>query len=178
MSASCPSRPYLPIKLMESFFDSFLHTKESSSGTDPCRDSSFTSTPPLDSQPYPISSRELHQVKTRSDQMNKDSLLVGRPQDMLGQLSFAPATQTTVVTTTTTTTTNFPPLVLKAPNHLYEMDSKLYPLAASPTPQALKRFCFDVGGRPALFCEADDTEDTLCRVSGRSTASEAFTMED
>ena len=163
---------------MESFFDSFLDAEGSSSGTNPRQKSSFTSTPPLDSQPYPVSSREIDQIKARSDRMNKDIVEVGRPQDMLGQLSFAPATQTTVVTTTTTTTTKFPPLVLKAPNHLYEMDSKLYPLAASPTPQALKRFCFDVGGRPALFCEADDTEDTLYRVSSRSTASEAFTMED
>lgn len=83
---------------------------------------------------------------------------------MLGQFSFAPATQTTVVTTTTTTTTSFPPLMMKAPHHLHELDSKLYPLASSPTPQSMKRFCFDVGGRPTFFREADNTLDTLQEV--------------
>lgn len=85
--------------------------------------------------------------------------------DVLGQFSFAPATQTTIVTTTTTTTTSFPPLVMKAPHHLHELDSKMYPLASSPTPKSIKRFCFDVGGRPTFFSEADDTRDTLEEVS-------------
>lgn len=84
--------------------------------------------------------------------------------DILGQFSFAPATQTTVVTTTTTTTTKFPPLLMKAPHHLHELDSKLYPLASSPTPKSIKRFCFDIGGKPTLFSEADDTTDTLQEV--------------
>ena len=86
---------------------------------------------------------------------------VPNPGDMLGQFSFAPATKTTVVTTTTTTTTSFPPLVMKAPHHLHELDSKLYPLAASPTPRSIKRLCFDIGGRPTYFHEADDTSETL-----------------
>ena len=81
--------------------------------------------------------------------------------DMLGQFSFAPATQTTIVTTTTTTTTSFPPLMMKAPHHLHQLDPKMYPLASSPTPKSIKRFCFDVGGRPTFFSEADDTRDTL-----------------
>lgn len=84
--------------------------------------------------------------------------------DMLGQFSFAPATQTTIVTTTTTTTTSFPPLMIKAPHHLHELDPKMYPLASSPTPKSIKRFCFDVGGRPTFFSEADDTRDTLEEV--------------
>ncbi len=83
---------------------------------------------------------------------------------ILGQFSFAPATQTTVVTTTTTTTTSFPPLMMKAPHHLHELDSKLYPLAASPTPRSIKRLCFDVGGRPTYFREADDTLGTIHEV--------------
>lgn len=74
--------------------------------------------------------------------------------DVLGQFSFGPATQTTVVTTTTTTTTSFPPLKIKAPSHLHELDPKVYPLASTPTPQSLKRFCFDVNGRPTVFKEA------------------------
>lgn len=85
----------------------------------------------------------------------------GSKEDILGQFSFAPATQTTVVTTTTTTTTNFPPLMMKAPHHLHELDPKLYPLASSPTPKSIKRFCFDVGGRPTYFNEAENTLDAL-----------------
>ena len=84
--------------------------------------------------------------------------------DMLGQFSFAPATQTTVVTTTTTTTTSFPPLVIKAPHHLHELDSKLYPLASSPTPKSIKNFHFNVAGRPTFFSEAEDTLDSLQEV--------------
>ncbi|KAI9806056.1 MAG: SCF ubiquitin ligase complex subunit cdc4 [Piccolia ochrophora] len=74
----------------------------------------------------------------------------------LGQFSYAPATQTTVVTTTTTTTTSFPPLVLKPPRHLNDLDPKQYPLASSPTPPALKRLCFDLDGTPTCFREAED----------------------
>lgn len=92
------------------------------------------------------------------------SVQVSSSANMLGQFSFAPATQTTVVTTTTTTTTSFPPLVMKAPHHLHELDSKLYPLAASPTPRSIKRLCFDVGGRPTYFREADDALETLHEV--------------
>lgn len=88
----------------------------------------------------------------------------GSKEDILGQFSFAPATQTTVVTTTTTTTTSFPPLMMKAPHHLHELDPKLYPLASSPTPKSIKRFCFDVGGRPTYFNEAENTLDALKEV--------------
>lgn len=84
--------------------------------------------------------------------------------DMLGQFSFAPATQTTIVTTTTTTTTSFPPLLMKGPHHLRDLDPKLYPLATSPTPLSIKRLCFDIGGRPAFFHEADNTLETFQQV--------------
>ena len=87
-----------------------------------------------------------------------------QPDDVLGQFSYAPATQTTVVTTTTTTTTNFPPIMMKAPKHLYDLDPKLYPLASSPTPTSIKKLCFDVDGTPTLFQEADDTLETLEKV--------------
>ncbi|KIW00662.1 uncharacterized protein PV09_07849 [Verruconis gallopava] len=79
----------------------------------------------------------------------------------LGQLKYAPATQTTVVTTTTTTTTSFPPLLLKAPRHLHDRDPKQYPLAASPTPESIKNFTFDIGGRPVCFSETNDLEEPL-----------------
>jgi len=85
--------------------------------------------------------------------------------DTLGQLSFAPATQTTVVVTTTTTTTNFPPFVMRTPSQLHDLDPKLYPLAATPTPQSLKRFCFDIDGKPTFFREAEATGETLQEVS-------------
>ena len=91
---------------------------------------------------------------------NNQQRLDPSADDMIGQFSFAPATQTTVITTTTTTTTSFPPLMIKAPHHLHELDSKLYPLATSPTPKCIKRLCFDVGGRPTVFAEADDTRGT------------------
>ena len=87
-----------------------------------------------------------------------------RPDDVLGQFSYAPATQTTVVTTTTTTTTNFPPILMKAPQHLFDLDPKLYPLASSPTPISIKKLCFDVDGTPTLFQEADNTLQTLEKV--------------
>lgn len=87
-----------------------------------------------------------------------------RSEDVLGQFSYAPATQTTIVTTTTTTTTNFPPIMMKAPQHLYDLDPKLYPLASSPTPTSIKKLCFDVDGTPTLFQEADDTLETLEKV--------------
>lgn len=93
-----------------------------------------------------------------------------QPYSTLAQLSYAPATQTTVVTTTTTTTTTFPPMFLNAPRRLSDRDPKLYPLASSPTPQQLKRFRFEMGGRPTWLHEADNAEQTLREV--RRTVSE------
>ncbi|MCJ1314580.1 SCF ubiquitin ligase complex subunit cdc4 [Agyrium rufum] len=80
---------------------------------------------------------------------------------ILAQLSFAPATTTTVVTTTTVTTTSFPPLKIKTPHELKYLDPKLYPLAITPTPPSIKCFAFDVDGRPALFHEPDNSQETL-----------------
>ena len=74
----------------------------------------------------------------------------------LAQLSFAPATQTTVVTTTTTTTTRFPPLLMRPPKKSYQLDSKQYPLATTPTPAQLRNISFKVGGKATLLREADD----------------------
>jgi len=83
----------------------------------------------------------------------------------VGQFSYAPTTQTTVVTTTTTTTTHFPVLRMGPPRNLNELDPKQYPLATLPTPQSLKRFCFDIEGRPTYFREADDPEQAVKDVS-------------
>ena len=88
------------------------------------------------------------------------------PDHVLGQFSFVPTTQTTVVTTTTTTTstTSFPPLRIKAPGQSRNPDPKLYPLAATPTPHYLRTLCFDVGGRSAVFQEAENASDTYKEV--------------
>lgn len=86
------------------------------------------------------------------------------PYTTVGQFSYAPTTQTTVVTTTTTTTTNFPQMVFKPPRSLNELDPKEFPLAATPTPASLKRFCFDVNGKPTYFRESEDPEVSLRQV--------------
>lgn len=83
----------------------------------------------------------------------------------LGQFSFAPATQTTVVTTTTTTTTKFPPFLMRDSRRVQDLDPKLYPLAATPTPASLRHICFKLAGKPTLFTEAEDAHVTLKEVS-------------
>lgn len=85
-------------------------------------------------------------------------------EDALGQFSYGPATQTTVVTTTTTTTTNFPPLMLRAPRNLHDLDPKLYPLAGSPTPSTIRRLAFEVDGMSTTFQEAEDTLQAIEQV--------------
>jgi len=86
------------------------------------------------------------------------------PYSTVGQFSLAPTTQTTVVTTTTTTTTSFPQLLMRPPRNLNELDPKEFPLAAVPTPSNLKRFCFDLNGKPTHFRETDDPEQSLREV--------------
>lgn len=93
----------------------------------------------------------------------------------LGQFSFAPATQTTVVTTTTTTTTKFPPFVMRNSRRMQELDPKLYPLAAAPTPASLRNICFNLGGKPTLFTEAEDAHLTLKEVSPHSVQAVQWT---
>jgi F-box and WD-40 domain protein CDC4 len=83
---------------------------------------------------------------------------------VMGQLSYAPATQTTVITTTTTTTTAFPPFLVHAPRDLAERDPKHYPLAASPTPSGIKRFTLQLAGRPAIYEEMGNVETGLLEV--------------
>ena len=95
------------------------------------------------------------------------------PYATVGQLSYAPTTQTTVVTTTTTTTTSFPPLFLRPPRHLSERDPRLYPLAASPTPNALRKLNFTLNGQRAIFREADDAEKAVEEVRTPGTYTQA-----
>lgn len=125
----------------------------------------------------PPSSRSLGGATSQAQDRTHGTVRPIRPMqdatqhDTLGQLSFAPATQTTVVVTTTTTTTNFPPFVMRTPSQLHDLDPKLYPLAATPTPQSMKRFCFDIGGKPTFFREAEATGETLHEVSPPSLLS-------
>lgn len=81
----------------------------------------------------------------------------------VAQLSFGPATQQTVTTVTTTTTVTLPPITMNPPKDLHERDPKQYPLAFTPTPHSIKRFCFDVNGRPTTFHESEDADETLRR---------------
>jgi hypothetical protein len=130
-------------------------------------DSSRSATDKLFANP----NRPPHQKKPRSTlklpipKNNATVLPLESVNDKLCQLSYAPATQTTVVTTTTTTTTAFPPFLMKAPRNLAERDSKNYPLASKPTPDALKRFTFDLGGQIACFEEAADVDSAMNEVS-------------
>lgn len=86
------------------------------------------------------------------------------PNDFFGQMSLAPATQTTVVTTTTTTTTEFPPLVIKAPRNVHDLDPVDYPLARLRTPASLRNVQFTIGDQTALLKEADDTIKSVDKV--------------
>ena len=97
-------------------------------------------------------------------------------EDTLGQFSYGPATQTTVVTTTTTTTTEFPPLMLPAQRHLQDLDPKMYPLAASPTPPSIRKLHFSIEGKPATFEEARDTVAFVKKVRHTSVSLLAFHM--
>ncbi|OQO11246.1 hypothetical protein B0A48_05502 [Cryoendolithus antarcticus] len=83
------------------------------------------------------------------------------PNSTIASLAFGPATQQTVVTTTTTTTVSLPPLIMNPPKDLFERDPKQYPLAFTPTPRNVKRFCFEVNGRPTMFHESEDAEETM-----------------
>lgn len=82
----------------------------------------------------------------------------------VAHFSFGPITHTTVVTTTTTTTTNFPPIVFYPPKKKKNFDLKQYPLYDAPTPACLKRFCFDIDGKPAYFRESDAPHESLSQL--------------
>ncbi|OAP54662.1 hypothetical protein AYL99_11110 [Fonsecaea erecta] len=97
---------------------------------------------------------ELGQRQRSKDNLNHARIM--EPDSLLGQFSFAPATQTTVVTTTTTTTTKFPPLFIRPLRRTKDLDLKQYPLAASPTPAGLKKIHFEIGGKHTIFHEAED----------------------
>ncbi|KAI1295701.1 SCF ubiquitin ligase complex subunit cdc4 [Mortierella claussenii] len=84
-----------------------------------------------------------------------------RRQPISTTFSLAPMTTTTVVTTTTTTSTEYPPLYFKPPPIPAHLDPKIFPLADTPTPPALKKFCFDLNGQPTFFRENQESEQTM-----------------
>ncbi|KAJ5225784.1 hypothetical protein N7468_007009 [Penicillium chermesinum] len=88
----------------------------------------------------------------------------------LGQFSFAPTTRTTVVTTTTTTTTSFPPLIIKPPKAIKDLDARQYPLAASPTPASLRNLKFRIGDKSVVFNEPDDAAAASTELLERNDA--------
>ncbi|KAJ5777707.1 hypothetical protein N7520_000953 [Penicillium odoratum] len=110
------------------------------------------------------------------------------PSNALGQFSFAPTTRTTVVTTTTTTTTSFPPLAIKPPKAVRDLDVRQYPLAATPTPAALKNLKFKIGDKSIVFNEPEDSvavatevkekNDALKAANGLIRSVNSFTSED
>ncbi|PLB50162.1 cell division control protein Cdc4 [Aspergillus steynii IBT 23096] len=108
-----------------------------------------------------------------SDQDNGGGLDQEAVNNSIGQFSFAPATRTTVVTTTTTTTTTFPPLFIKPPRAARDLDPKIYPLASSPTPSSLRNVKFELGGKPVVFNEPEDTAATLTELNEKHDALKA-----
>ena len=116
-----------------------------------------------------ITKKTRRSSQSLTKQNNNTHISKPSPGDTLSQISFAPATQTTVVTTTTTTTTNFPPLIVKAPRERASLDPKVYPLAETPTPQSIKRMCFEMDGKPTYFREAEDPVRTFRKVCFLST---------
>ena len=83
----------------------------------------------------------------------------------MAQFTFAPTSTRTVVTTTTTTTTTFPPLVFPPPRPVEDLDPRVHPLATTETPPALRKFVFNIDGKPAEFNESEDPERSLYEVS-------------
>ncbi|KAJ5296059.1 hypothetical protein PENANT_c021G03317 [Penicillium antarcticum] len=109
----------------------------------------------------------------RMDEPERDELAQGPSDAALGQFSFAPATRTTVVTTTTTTTTSFPPLVIKPPRSVKDLDTRQYPLASAPTPASLRNLKFKIGDRPIVFNEPEDTKTAAGETKEKNEALKA-----
>ncbi|KAJ5934990.1 hypothetical protein N7466_004537 [Penicillium verhagenii] len=108
------------------------------------------------------------------DDHESDDFGQGPSNNALGQFSFAPTTRTTVVTTTTTTTTSFPPLAIKPPRAVRDLDARQYPLAATPTPAALKNITFKIGDKSIVFNEPEDAAAVATEVGVSTTAGPSF----
>ncbi|KAF9313818.1 SCF ubiquitin ligase complex subunit cdc4 [Podila horticola] len=100
-----------------------------------------------------------HDTKSSSEASSSTSAPVRHPVSTT--FALAPMTTTTVVTTTTTTSTEYPPLFFNPPPIPANLDPKIFPLADTPTPPALKKFCFDLNGQPTFFRENQENEQTM-----------------
>lgn len=98
------------------------------------------------------------------EDQERDEFGQGPSSSALGQFSFGPTTRTTVVTTTTTTTTSFPPLIIRPPQATKDLDFRQYPLASSPTPDALRNLKFKIGDQSIVFNEPEDIANAVTQV--------------
>ncbi|KAG0253126.1 SCF ubiquitin ligase complex subunit cdc4 [Mortierella polycephala] len=108
-----------------------------------------------------IEDQQEQQTSTESRRRASSSAPQHRRQPISTTFSLAPMTTTTVVTTTTTTSTEYPPLYFNPPPIPAHLDPKIFPLADTPTPPALKKFCFDLNGQPTFFRENQENEQTM-----------------
>ncbi|TPX65043.1 hypothetical protein SpCBS45565_g05424 [Spizellomyces sp. 'palustris'] len=84
---------------------------------------------------------------------------------------------TTVVTTTTTRTTDYPPLYIPPPPVPHPLDPEVYPLSKTPTPPALKKFCFDLNGIPTSFREVEVVDNNLNHNQVTSTSVQSYPIQ-
>jgi len=112
-----------------------------------------------------LKSSLLHTQGREMDEHDQDDNGQGPSSNVaFGQFSFAPTTRTTVVTTTTTTTTSFPPLLIKPPRAIKDLDARKYPLASIPTPANLRNLRFRLGDQSIVFNEPNDTTAAFTEV--------------
>ncbi|KAF9112165.1 SCF ubiquitin ligase complex subunit cdc4 [Mortierella sp. AM989] len=130
---------------------STAHTDTEMAGNKHTTDQRTSGAQPSDRQPN-------RRTSSSSSSSNAHS---HRRQPISTTFSLAPMTTTTVVTTTTTTSTEYPPLFFKPPPIPAHLDPKIFPLADTPTPPALKKFCFDLNGQPTFFRENQEGEHTM-----------------
>ncbi len=117
---------------------------------------------PIEELPYDKSPLPAEQAPPTTNTTNMNSSHMLPPQhSTVAQVSFGPATQQTVTTVTTTTTISLNPLVIKPPKDLFERDLKQFPLALTPTPSYLKKYCVDYDGQPIHFQEEEDAQRTM-----------------
>lgn len=159
------SPPTLSVSLIMSSHSINSHTSHTTPTSHP--NASFA-TSHTDATQHSESDQACHPHKHEMDTHNQTQMDLMGPApsgDDLGHFSFAPTTRTTVVTTTTTTTTSFPPLTIKPPRAVKDLDTRQYPLAASPTPASLRKLQFKIGGRSIAFHEPEDAVTASTEVS-------------
>lgn len=89
----------------------------------------------------------------------EDADEAGHERDSTLQVEMAECVETKIVTTTTTTKRSYPPLLVRQPRLLQELDVKEYPLASKRTPRELANFSYEVDGKVMDFHEEDATRD-------------------